>query len=87
MVQPVKWGEVLGYNADYNQLPEDATLTASFSKLFPEITQIPLEVGGIPPKRMDLNSIFRIIGENVYYYQNGGVFEYNNNFYYEVGNL
>ena len=37
MVQPNKWGEVLGYNADYNQLPEDATLTASFSKLFPEI--------------------------------------------------
>ena len=36
MVQPNKWGEVLGYNADYNQLPEDATLTASFSKLFPE---------------------------------------------------
>ena len=87
MVQPVKWGEVLGYNADYNQLPEDATLTASFSKLFPEITQIPLEVGGIPPKRMDLNSIFRIIGENVYYYQNGGVFEYNDNFHYEVGNV
>ena len=50
MVQPTKWSNVLGYNADYNQLPEDATLTASFSKLFPEITQIPLEVGGTPPK-------------------------------------
>ena len=87
MVQPNKWGEVLGYNADYNQLPEDATLTASFSKLFPEITQIPLEVGGTPPKRMDLNAIFKLIGENVYYYQNGGVFEYNDNFHYEVGNV
>lgn len=87
MVQPVKWGEVLGYNADCNKLPEDATLTASFSKLFPEITQIPLEVGGTPPKRMDLNAIFKLIGENVYYYQNGGVFEYNDNFYYEVGNV
>ena len=40
MVQPIKWDEVLGYNADCNELPEDATLTASFSKLFPEITQI-----------------------------------------------
>ena len=79
MVQPNKWGEVLGYNADYNQLPEDATLTASFSKLFPEITQIPLEVGGTPPKRRDLNAIFKLIGENVFYYQNGGVFEYNDN--------
>ena len=87
MVQPTKWGGVLGYNADYNQLPEDATLTASFSRLFPEITQIPLEVGGTPPKRMDLNAIFKLIGENVYYYQNGGVFEYNNNFHYEVGNV
>ena len=87
MVQPNKWGEVLGYNADYNQLPEDATLTASFSKLFPEITQIPLEVGGTPPKRMDLNAIFKLIGENVFYYQNGGVFEYNDNFHYEVGNV
>ena len=82
MVQPTKWSEVLGYNADCNQLPEDATLTASFSRLFPEITQIPLEVGGTPPKRMDLNAIFKLIGENVYYYQNGGVFEYNNNFHY-----
>jgi len=87
MVQPNKWSEVLGYNADYNQLPEDATLTASFSKLFPEITQIPLEVGGTPPKRMDLNAIFKLIGENVFYYQNGGVFEYNDNFHYEVGNV
>ncbi|MDY6470162.1 MAG: phage tail protein [Succinivibrio dextrinosolvens] len=87
MVQPNKWGEVLGYNADYNQLPEDATLTASFSKLFPEITQIPLEVGGTPPKRMDLNAIFKLIGENVFYYQNGGVFEYNDNFRYEAGNV
>ena len=87
MVQPVKWGEVLGYNADCNELPEDATLTASFSKLFPEITQIPLEVGGTPPKRMDLNAIFKLIGENVFYYQNGGVFEYNDNFHYEVGNV
>ena len=87
MVQPNKWGEVLGYNADYNQLPEDATLTASFSKLFPEITQIPLEVGGTPPKRMDLNAIFKLIGDNIYYYQNGGVFEYNDNFRYEVGNV
>ena len=87
MVQPNKWSEVLGYNTDYNQLPEDATLTASFSKLFPEITQIPLEVGGTPPKRMDLNAIFKLIGENVYYYQNGGVFEYNDNFHYEVGNV
>ena len=87
MVQPVKWGEVLGYNADCNELPENATLTASFSKLFPEITQIPLEVGGTPPKRMDLNAIFKLIGENVFYYQNGGVFEYNDNFHYEVGNV
>ena len=87
MVQPIKWGEVLGYNADCNQLPEDATLTASFSRLFPEITQIPLEVGGTPPKRMDLNAIFKLIGENVFYYQNGGVFEYNDNFHYEVGNV
>lgn len=87
MVQPIKWDEVLGYNADCNQLPEDATLTASFSKLFPEITQIPLEVGGTPPKRMDLNAIFKLIGENVFYYQNGGVFEYNDNFHYEAGNV
>ena len=87
MVQPVKWGNVLGYNADYNQLPENATLTASFSKLFPEITQIPLEVGGTPPKRMDLNAIFKLIGDNIYYYQNGGVFEYNDIFHYEVGNV
>ena len=87
MVQPTKWSEVLGYNADCNQLPEDAILTASFSKLFPEITQIPLEVGGTPPKRMDLNAIFKLIGDNIYYYQNGGVFEYNDIFHYEVGNV
>ena len=36
---------------------------------------------------MDLNAIFKLIGENVFYYQNGGVFEYNNNFHYEVGNV
>ena len=36
---------------------------------------------------MDLNAIFKLIGDNIYYYQNGGVFEYNDNFHYEIGNV
>ena len=87
MTQPIKWSAPLGSEADVQELPDDDLRYASFSKIFPQITQVPLSAGGVAPRRIDFNSLFKLLADNIYYYQNGGVFEYNENFYYEVGNV
>lgn len=77
----------LGSGADVQDLPDDDLRYASFSKIFPQITQVPLSAGGIAPRRIDFNSLFKLLADNIYYYQNGGVFEYSDTADYEKGAL
>lgn len=87
MTQPTKWSTPLGSGADVQDLPDDDLKFASFSKIFPQITQVPLSAGGVAPRRIDFNSLFKLLADNIYYYQNGGVFEYSNTADYEKGAL
>lgn len=87
MTQPTKWSAPLGSGADVQDLPDDDLRYASFSKIFPQITQVPLSAGGVAPRRIDFNSLFKLLADNIYYYQNGGVFEYSNTADYEKGAL
>ena len=77
----------LGSGADVQDLPDDDLRYASFSKIFPQITQVPLSAGGVAPRRIDFNSLFKLLADNIYYYQNGGVFEYSDTADYEKGAL
>lgn len=87
MIQPTKWSVPLGSGADVQDLPDDDLKFASFSKIFPQITQVPLSAGGVAPRRIDFNSLFKLLADNIYFYQNGGVFEYSDTADYEKGAL
>ena len=88
--EPARWGHTLGNNADTVTIPDDtgaSTGLASLQKLFQQINQLPLSAGGIAPSRTDFNALFKLLGDNVYFSQQGGVWLYNAQVDYAVGRI
>ena len=88
--QPTQWTHALGNNADVSTLPDDTAGTtglASLQKLFQLINQTPLAAGGVAPSREDFNALFKLLGESIFYMQNGGVWTYNASYDYKVGRV
>ena len=89
MEQPKIWDYVLGGSAEINNIPNDvideSLGSPSFKGLFPEITGVPIADGGIPVKRKDINALFKIIGEQIYFIQRGGTYKWDYNATYPVG--
>lgn len=81
MEQPKLWKTTLGSGAEYNEIPDTNDVTkgyASVLNLFPEINGKPLSKGGIPPRRKDFNGLFKMVGDHLYYLQNGGQYQWAN---------
>lgn len=88
--EPAQWDHTLGNNADTSTLPDDAAATAgiaSLQKLFQLINATPLEAGGIAPAREDVNALFKYLGDQIFYTQNGGVPSYNAAYDYIAGRV
>ena len=88
--EPQKWANLLGSGADVNTIPEETpagTGAASMKSIFPPITQVPLYDGGIAPDRADFNGLFKLLGDNIYYQQQGGVYSYSATIDYANGSL
>lgn len=88
--EPAQWDHTLGNNADTSTLPDDAAATAgiaSLQKLFQLINATPLEAGGIAPDREDVNALFKYLGDQIFYTQNGGVPSYNAAYDYIAGRV
>ena len=88
--EPQKWTATLGNTADVNAIPEttpSGSGRASFSGLFPPVTQLPLDQGGIAPERGDFNALFKYLGEYLFYLMQGGTFSYSTDYDYTAGNL
>ena len=88
--EPAQWDHTLGNNADASTLPDDAAATAgiaSLQKLFQLINATPLEAGGIAPDREDVNALFKYLGDQIFYTQNGGVPSYNAAYDYIAGRV
>lgn len=88
--EPAQWGHTLGNNADTSTLPDDAAATAgiaSLQKLFQIINATPLEAGGIAPAREDVNALFKYLGDQIFYTQNGGIPSYNAAYDYIPGRV
>ena len=88
--EPQKWAATLGSTADVNALPAttpSGSGRASTSGLFPPVTQLPLDQGGIAPERGDFNALFKYLGEYIYYAMQGGVYTYVTTYDYTAGNL
>ena len=88
--EPQKWTATLGSTADVNAIPAttpSGSGRASFSGLFPPVTQLPLDQGGIAPERGDFNALFKYLGEYLFYLMQGGMFSYSTDYDYPAGNL
>ena len=88
--EPQKWSATLGASADVNVLPAttpSGSGRASTSGLFPPVTQLPLDQGGIAPERGDFNALFKYLGEYLFYLMQGGTFSYSTDYDYTAGNL
>ena len=88
--EPQKWSATLGASADVNAIPAttpSGSGRASFSGLFPPVTQLPLDQGGIAPERGDFNALFKYLGEYIYYAMQGGVYTYATTYDYTAGNF
>ena len=88
--EPNQWEHPLGNNADTSTLPDDAAATAgiaSLQKLFQIINATPLEAGGIAPGREDVNALFKYLGDQIFYTQNGGIPSYNAAYDYIAGRV
>lgn len=88
--EPNQWEHPLGNNADISTLPDDAAATAgiaSLQKLFQIINATPLEAGGIAPGREDVNALFKLLGDSIFYAMTGGIASYNAVYDYQVGAL
>ena len=85
MIEPQKWESTLGSLSDTVTLPDEDLQFASFKKLFPALTQVPLSEGGVAPQRTDFNTLFKLLGDNIFYIQQGGVFSYSDTTDYERG--
>lgn len=88
--EPTQWEHPLGNNADTSTLPDNAAATAgiaSLQKLFQIINATPLEAGGIAPDREDVNALFKYLGDQIFYTQNGGIPRYNAAYDYIPGRV
>lgn len=88
--EPTKWQTSLVNSGDANIIPQNTpagTGEASFEDGFPQITQIPLGAGGQAPDRKDFNGLFKVLGDSIFYMQNGGLPTYSESFDYVVGRV
>ena len=86
--EPQKWAATLGSTADVNAIPAttpSGSGRASFSGLFPPVTQLPLDQGGLAPERGDFNALFKYLGEYLFYLMQGGMFSYSTDYDYTAG--
>ena len=88
--EPTKWQTSLVNSGDANIIPQNTpvgTGKASFKDGFPQITQVPIGAGGIAPDRKDFNGLFKILGDWIFFNQNGGVSTYSESFDYVAGRV
>ena len=68
---------VLGYAADTVQLPETTPTgqgIPSFRDLFPVITQVDPDAGGVMVERVWMNALFNLLGQHAFFQQSGCVY-------------
>ena len=86
--EPTQWDTSLVVNGDTNVIPQSTPAGSgalSFDDGFPQLTQVPLGAGGIAPDRKDFNAVMKLLGDAVFFMQNGGFWSYNPLFDYAVG--
>lgn len=84
--QPNKWTIQIGYNANTTTIPVTAGADKiDLSKLYPSAYELPLDAGGEAVDRTEMNTLFSMLFENVYFQQQGGIYIYDASIDYTVG--
>ena len=86
--EPTKWAQTLGKDADVANIPDTAGETdPSIDKIFPSVFSIPLARGGRAIPRSVLNGLFKLLGDWIFFAQNGGLPTYSADFDYVAGRV
>ena len=87
IIQPTTMAGALAYGGTKNTIPASATGTnnASITEGFPEITQLPVSDGGLPPERADFNGMFYLSTDQRVFLQNGGVITFSEDVSTSIG--
>lgn len=84
--QPTKWSIQIGVNSEKANIPVSAGADQiDLSKLYPSAYELPLDAGGNAVGRTEMNALFSTLAENVYFMQQGGIYEYSASIDYTVG--
>ena len=85
-VQPTKWPIQIGVNSNQIVIPTTAGADdIDLSKLWPSSYELPLDAGGNAVGRTEMNTLFAMSFENLYFMQQGGVYIYDASINYTVG--
>ena len=79
---------VLGYAADTVQIPETTPTgqgIPSFRDLFPFITQVDPDAGGVMVERAWMNALFNLLGQHAFFQQSGCVYPWQATLDYVAG--
>lgn len=86
--QPQKWSIQIGVGAEKANIPVSAGADdIDLTKLYPSAYELPLDAGGQAVGRTEMNALFGTLAENVYFQQQGGIYEYDASIDYTVGTL
>lgn len=86
--EPTKWAQSLGATANADVIPDEAGATdVDISKIFPAVFSVPLSQGGKAIPRKTLNGLLKLLGDWLYYYQQGGAASYSNTIDYVPGRV
>ena len=84
--QPVKWSIQIGLTAEKANIPISAGADQiDLSKLYPSAYELPLDAGGQAVGRTEMNALFSTMAENIYFVQQGGIYEYSSSIDYTIG--
>lgn len=89
-VQPQVMTSIPGYDSDKIAIPDVTpidTATPSIKSLFPPVTSVPLNSGGLPVERTGMNGLFNLFGQFLFLYQSGLFPDYNAQVNYSYGSL
>lgn len=78
-VQPNFLAQPFAVNGARNQIPataDESAGLASFDQGFPNITELPIKDGGLPPQRKDFNGILHLLSQFSFWAQSGGLYTY-----------
>lgn len=89
MPEPSKIPQAWASDGDYNVIPitNPGTGLCSWPLGFPTETQTPIAAGGTPPRRQDMNGALNWLSKHLLWTQQGGLWKYNANTNYEIGNI